>query len=159
MSGVSIKPLLAILLFFAGGSLALGQAGSTGGTIGKTDKSVGGESAAGPDAPARPHPKTERPTEKRNRTNVQLPGDSAAESSLCKALVGTWTFSNGIGVVFKAGGDLSATNADVGKWTCNSGMVAAHWRRWTDHYVVSSDRAHLSENSGLFNAALTATKN
>jgi hypothetical protein len=156
----AIKPILAILLLFAVGSLAFGQAGSTGGTIGNTNKSVSGEEgAAGPDAAARPHPKSERPLEKRNRTNVPPPGGSATERSLCEAVVGNWTFSNRIGVVFKAGGDLSATNGDVGKWTCKSGMVTARWRKWTDHYVVSSDRAHMSGNSGLLNFALSATKN
>lgn len=156
----AIKPVLAVLLLFAAGSLAFGQAGSTGGTIGKKNKSVSGEeSAAGPDAAARPHPKTERPIQKRSRANVPLPGESATEGSLCEAVVGNWTFSNRIGVVFNAGGNLSATNGDAGKWTCKSGMVTARWKKWTDHYVVSSDRAHMSGNSGLFNFALTATKN
>jgi hypothetical protein len=76
-----------------------------------------------------------------------------------KGLVGDWTFSNGIGVVFNAGGNLSSTNNDVGKWTCERGMVAAHWRKWTDHYVISSNGAHMAGNSGLLNIALTATKN
>ena len=49
MSGAATKPLLAIIIFFAGGSLAFGQAGSTGGTIGKTEKSIsGGEQAPTP---------------------------------------------------------------------------------------------------------------
>jgi hypothetical protein len=48
MSGAATKPVLAVLIFLAGGSLAFGQAGATGGTIGKTDKSVsgGGEGAS-----------------------------------------------------------------------------------------------------------------
>jgi hypothetical protein len=51
MSGAAAKPLLAIILFLAGGSLAFGQAGSTGGTIGKQDKSIsGGEGADRPRA-------------------------------------------------------------------------------------------------------------
>lgn len=46
MRGATARPLLAILIFLAGSSFALGQAGSIGGTIGKTDKSVtGGEEA------------------------------------------------------------------------------------------------------------------
>jgi hypothetical protein len=62
MSGAAAKPLLAIILFFAGGSLAFGQAGSTGGTIGKTDKSVsGGESASEPHTPTKSRSKGQRP--------------------------------------------------------------------------------------------------
>jgi hypothetical protein len=58
MSGAAVKPLLAIIILFASGSLAFGQAGSIGGTIGKTDKSVlGGESAVEPHAPAKSRPK------------------------------------------------------------------------------------------------------
>jgi len=46
------RPLLAISLLLAGRSLAFGQAGSTGGSIGKVDKSVSGaESPAEPRAP------------------------------------------------------------------------------------------------------------
>jgi hypothetical protein len=43
MSDAAAKPLLVILIFLAGSSLAFGQAGSIGGTIGKTDKSISGE--------------------------------------------------------------------------------------------------------------------
>jgi hypothetical protein len=54
MSGAPTKSLLAMLIFFALGSLAFGQAGATGGTIGKTDKSVtGGGEAASPEPRAK----------------------------------------------------------------------------------------------------------
>ncbi len=74
-------------------------------------------------------------------------------------LLGSWSFSNGVGVMFKPGGGLSSTTGDGGTWSCDNGMVAAHWGHWTDHYLVSSDGAHITGNSGLLNAALTATKN
>ena len=45
MRGATARPLLAILIFLAGSSFAFGQAGSIGGTIGKTDKSVTGAEA------------------------------------------------------------------------------------------------------------------
>ena len=51
MSGAAAKPLLAIIILLTGGSLAFGQAGSIGGTIGKTDKSVSGVEE--PRAPAK----------------------------------------------------------------------------------------------------------
>jgi hypothetical protein len=155
--GIAILALL--LAAPANGSSALAQAGSTGGIIGKTDKTLSGERATERLAPARPHPKTQRPIEKGGRSTVQLPGESATGSSPCKGLMGAWTFSNGISVVFKPGGNMSSTNNDAGKWTCENGMVAAHWSKWTDHYVMSSDGARMSGNSGLLNIALTATKN
>jgi hypothetical protein len=65
MSGAATKPFLAIIIFFACGSLVFGQAGSTGGTIGKTDKSVsGGESTAEPHTPAKSRPKGQRPIDR-----------------------------------------------------------------------------------------------
>jgi hypothetical protein len=131
---------------FANISSALAQAGSVGGSIGKQDKSIsGGEDAERPRA---------APLSKRSAAGTQ-------ETTPCKGLVGTWSFSNGVGVAFKAGGGLSSTNNDLGKWTCEGGMVAAHWRTHTDHYVISSDGAHMSGNSGWLNLniALTATKN
>jgi hypothetical protein len=57
MREAASKSLLSVIIFFAGGSLAIGQAGSTGGVIGKTDKSVsGGES------PARPRGGSDKPS-------------------------------------------------------------------------------------------------
>jgi hypothetical protein len=54
MRGAAAKSVLAVFIFFAGSSLAFAQAGSIGGTIGKTDKSVSGEeSAAEPRTPAK----------------------------------------------------------------------------------------------------------
>src|ERR1022692_1919754 len=62
MSGAATKSLLAVIIFFAGGSLAFGQAGSTGGTIGRQDKSIsGGESAAEPHTPTKSRSKGQRP--------------------------------------------------------------------------------------------------
>src|SRR5450631_776566 len=56
MSGAAIKSLLSVILLLAAGSLAFGQAGSTGGTLGKTGKSMSGE-----DSPAAPETRTKSP--------------------------------------------------------------------------------------------------
>jgi hypothetical protein len=50
MSRATTRPVLAVILFLASGSLAFGQAGSTGGIIGKTDKSVSGGEQVKPPA-------------------------------------------------------------------------------------------------------------
>jgi hypothetical protein len=147
---LGIAMLSLLLAAFANDLSVLAQSGSTGGTIGNIDKSLSGESPTEPRVPARP---------REGRTTVQSSEKSASGSLPCQKLLGAWTFSNGIGVVFKAGGDMSATNSGVGRWTCDGGMVAAHWSSWTDHYVISSDGTRMSGNSGLLNIALTATKN
>jgi hypothetical protein len=59
MSRTATKPLLAVIIFLAGGSLAFAQAGSTGGTIAKTNKSISGGAEA------------EQPTQKSPRAPPQ----------------------------------------------------------------------------------------
>ena len=143
-ASIGIISLALSHLALASSSPVHAQAGSVGGSIGKQDKSIsGGEDVDRPQVAPHSKPLVAK----------------AQETPPCKKVVGTWAFSNGIGVVFRAGGDLSSTNSDVGRWTCKDGMVAAHWQKWTDHYVISSDGIHMSGNSGLLNVALTATKN
>jgi hypothetical protein len=74
MRGAAIKSLLAVILLLAAGSLALGQAGSTGGTLGKTGKSLSGE-----DSPAAPETRTKPRTKEADRdSSDQSPGVSVA---------------------------------------------------------------------------------
>lgn len=157
---IGIAMLGLLLAGFDPDSSALAQAGSAGGSVGDTEKTLSGERSAGaPRAPAAAQPKAERRNATAARGNAAPPAETAAAGSRCQMLLGSWSFSNGVGVVFKAGGDLSSTTGDGGRWTCDNGMVAAHWAHWTDHYLVSSDGAHITGNSGLLNFGLTATKN
>ena len=116
MSGVAIRPLLAIVFFFARGLLAFGQAGSIGGTIGKSEKSVSG----GTD--------TEQPSVKQSRSGPVSGRHSVAAQSPndCRKVVGIWTFtfeksfetainSNGTGS-FGPGLDFT--------WTCSGNQFA-----------------------------------
>ncbi len=121
---------------------ALAQ-GSAGGAVGDTEKTLSGNRGAA--APAKAEPRA--------------PKEAASGGARCQSLVGSWSFSNGVGVLFKPGGGLSSTTGDGGSWTCENGMVAAHWARWTDHYLVAADGTHITGNSGLMNIALTAIKN
>jgi hypothetical protein len=154
---------IVMLCLFAGlesNSPALAQSGSVGGSVGPSEKTLSGErSAVEPAAPAPHRPTPARRAEPEHRAPAAAPKEAAAGSSRCRMLVGNWSFSNGVGVVFKPGGGLSSTTGDGGTWSCDNGMVAAHWPHWTDHYLVSSDGAHITGNSGLLNLGLTATKN
>jgi hypothetical protein len=61
----------AMLASLALGTTAFAQAGSTGGTIGKTDKSVSGEEgSAAPDSAVKPRLKGQRPSDAPVRSNV-----------------------------------------------------------------------------------------
>jgi hypothetical protein len=62
MCGLATKSLLAILIVLAGCSLVFGQAGSVGGVVGKTDKSLSGGGVA-PETQAEPRSKGERHTD------------------------------------------------------------------------------------------------
>jgi hypothetical protein len=128
---------------------ALAQAGSTGGTLGKTDKSASGGEEAPPRSDVKAEGKVRRPS-----------AESEGQKSSCRSAVGTWAFSNGASVVFKAGGAATASNGPVGKWSCDGGMVTINWGSWTDHYAISSTGNRLSGNSGYLslNLALTAEK-
>jgi hypothetical protein len=63
MSSAATRPILVVILLLAGWSLAFGQAGSTGGMIGKTDKSVSGGQVVKPPAekPQRALPQPAKP--------------------------------------------------------------------------------------------------
>jgi hypothetical protein len=151
---------IVMLAIFEPNSSVLAQSGSVGGSVGPSEKTLSGErSAVKPAAPAPHRPTAARRTEPEPRAPAAAPKEAAAGSSRCQMLVGNWSFSNGVGVVFKPGGGLSSTTGDGGTWSCDNGMVAAHWPHWTDHYLVSSDGAHITGNSGLLNFGLTATKN
>jgi hypothetical protein len=113
---------------------ALAQAGSTGGTLGKTDKSASGGRQTTPQA------------------------SSGRPLSPCRSAVGTWAFSNGVSVVIKAGDAATASNGGVGKWSCDGGMVTIDWGTHTDHYAISSAGNRMSGNGGVLQVSLTAEK-
>ena len=127
--------------------IALGQAGSIGGTIGKTDKSASGGEEVVPPSDAQAEGKVHRPSAK-----------SEGQKSPCRNALGTWAFSNGSSVVIKAGGATTASNGGVGKWSCDGGMVTIDWGSHTDHYAISSAGNRLSGNGTPFNISLTAEK-
>src|ERR1019366_6606595 len=83
-ASIGIALLALSHLAFANASLALAQAGSIGGTVGKQDKSIsGGEEAGRPRAAL--HPK--RPAAK---------AQEASSDRSCGRIVGTWTWLYGI---------------------------------------------------------------
>jgi hypothetical protein len=132
MSRAATKPVLAIIIFLAGGSLAFGQAGSTGGVIGKQDKSIsGGEEA---DRPRAAYPK--RPSAKPQET-------SSGHS--CGRIVGRWSWYLGTSesVFHKDGSAGHPASGAIGKWTCAGDTVNVVWSYQgtlrTDSITVSQD--------------------
>ena len=82
MRGAVTRPLLAVLIVLASGSLALGQAGSLGGVVGKTDKSLTGE-----EAPRHIHSAKKPPARAHTRSSARRDGDTGGMARYD----GTWT--------------------------------------------------------------------
>jgi hypothetical protein len=121
-------------LAFADLSSALAQAGSTGGTIGKQDKSVSGGNA---------------PEDSRPSTRKQKPPGSVAKNSSCGRVVGTWRWGNGATVVIKPSGSLSQSDFS-GKWTCKEGQYVFVWSTgFTDRASLSTDGNHMEAVNNL----------
>jgi len=131
MSGAVANPLLAILIFLAGGSLAFGQAGSIGGTIGKQDKSIsGGGDTDRPRAAPQPKPPAAK-------------GQEPEHS--CGKIVGRWSWYLGVSesVFYKSGSAAHPASGSTGKWTCAGDTVSVVWSYQgtvrTDRITVSQD--------------------
>jgi hypothetical protein len=126
-----IAAALGISLSAAGTSGAFAQAGSTGGTLGKTDKSVAGERD---DEPPQTH-RISRPPPR--------PKDKAvsAQDSSCKDIVGTWKWYLGLSqTTFLADGSAHNSAGAAGTWKCNGASVTATWEGGVvDRYSVSRD--------------------
>ena len=104
-----IATTLGIALSAAGASGAFAQAGSTGGTIGKQDKSVsGGEEKAEPKyQPSRVAP-------------------SHVNEAECAKLVGTWTWPGGM-TTFNADHTMRHNSGNHGTWSCKGRDVTITW--------------------------------
>lgn len=130
--------LAAGLLSAALGSIAvstnaLAQAGSTGGTIGKTDKSESG----GLPSPAEAQPR-------------KPPGASRnAPASSCSRMPGSWSWFNGITVVIRPDGTASG-GPHTASWSCANGAVVMRWSHgYTDRLSLSQDGTHLQGTNGF----------
>jgi hypothetical protein len=96
---------------------AFAQAGSTGGTIGKQDKSISsGEELQAP-VPRRPRSKPP------NSTATKQSEDGRG----CGRIVGAWKWSNNVDVVVKPDGTADATDGGHAILTCDSGMYVFKW--------------------------------
>jgi hypothetical protein len=101
------------------GGAAFAQAGSTGGTVGKEDKSVsGGEEQTAP----------------KSQTHRSASAPAAAKPSGCGQVVGAYKGYSGIITVIKADGTTTLATGQEGIWTCANGRVTIVWNHgFTDH--------------------------
>jgi hypothetical protein len=127
---IVIALLFGILMSFSSSS-AWSQAGSTGGTIGKQDKSLsGGDEESAP----RPNTRAAKPAPAKARPS----GDTD-----CHRIVGTWKSDyNGVVLVFAQDGTAVTNGGTEGPnftWTCSGGVARDNSDLNSDTYAVSPD--------------------
>jgi hypothetical protein len=109
--------LLLWLFVAAQQQVAFAQAGSTGGVIGKQDKSVSGSEEPQAPSPARSASKPSNVTSAKH----------SEESGGCGRIVGRWTWSNNLDVIVKSSRTADATNGGHATLTCDGGMYVFKW--------------------------------
>jgi hypothetical protein len=141
-SAIGFICTMAVLL--AGAGIALGQAGSAGGSVGKTDKSVSGGEVTAP-APKPHHTGAAKP-----------PGKTAdTAGSACQRAVGTWTWALGTTTIFRPEGTGKNSSGNTATWTCSDGIFVAKWLTTTGGYLgtdritPAADGKSLTVNSSL----------
>jgi hypothetical protein len=150
MTMIQCRFLQVVLAFgmFAMPCVAQVQPGSTGGSIGKTDKSVsGGEE--------RQVPSSARSTSTPNAT----PSKRAEDNSGCGRITGTWKWSNNIDVVVKSNRTADATDGGHARLTCDSGMYVFNWQGGgnVSRMTLGTDGKRLS-GRGFFGAESAVRK-
>lgn len=125
-----------VLGSFAVTAEAFAQAGSAGGTIGKTGKSQSGSLEA---------PSVRR--EPQARTQARPP--RAVTVSSCSKMPGSWSWFNGGTVVIRPDGTASGGRHSA-TWSCTNGAVVMHWSHgYTDRLRLSGDGSHLEGTNGF----------
>jgi hypothetical protein len=106
--------------------LAAAQAGSTGGTIGKTNKSVSGGDT------------TKQTVTSRGQLSS---GRGGNQGGACRKMVGTWNWDGG-DAVFDPDGSarFSGIMTHTANWRCSEGLVIVVWSNGiTDRITVAPD--------------------
>ena len=126
----------------------LAQAGSTGGTLGKTDQSLSG---GGPKAPSA---KAEREAPKAIAPD-KAKGQGAG---LCSRVVGNWKYTS-IGsydVTLRLGGTGTSSSGQTATWTCANGRATVTWSAgFVDNLKVMPDGNHLLGSNSLGGISVT----
>lgn len=135
MRRASIGIAMLALSHLVSASAALAQAGSTGGTVGKQDKSASGVSPAVESTPA----------PKKPRSSYSSANDAAAKanSESCGRISGTWQWWNGGETVFRMDGTANHTSGLTATWTCSNGNYVVSWSTGIDKLRISPDGKRL----------------
>ena len=136
-----IAAALGIALSAAGTSGAFAQAGSAGGTIGKSDKSISGG--------------REEHQRSRGQRREQVPAPhhaSRAEpnNAGCQRVVGTWNWFLGGDTVFYGDRTGRSASGPTFTWTCSGDSYVLTWSHgFVDHLRISPDGKRLDGSNGI----------
>lgn len=163
-----MRILIAVLILAVADQAAFAQAGSVGGTIGKTDKSVSGDQdqpSARRERHASPSPGADSKSKSagrkaQSRTQAGDESSAAPARSSCGNIVGTWSWPNGSVMAFyKNGGAGTAGKPPGGTWRCSGSKIIAVFNNGgRDQYVVAPDGNSLSFTTNWLPGTYTATR-
>jgi hypothetical protein len=131
-----IAAAVGVALLSVDASGVFAQAGSTGGTLGNTDKSISG-SREEPGRAGSDHETVPR----RHRTDA---GNQSG--ARCANIAGSWSWFNGTTTI--TGSSIAHTNGDTGSWHCSDGVYVLTWRSGVvDHLTLSDNGKRLAGNN------------
>jgi hypothetical protein len=132
--------VIASMISCASAGTAAAQAGSTGGSIGKQDKSISGSERAAVPRPAK--------TQRQGRSKPS-PAPSRSPQTSCRSIVGTWaSWASGIygkkDTKIKADGTIEHPTSK-GTWSCAGGEYIHTWDSFgvRGPYTLSPDGKRL----------------
>lgn len=121
---------------------AFAQAGSTGGTLGNTDKSISGERQEEPSSQPKSREAKPRAAPKEPRNAL------ASRNTGCQGIVGTWAWHYVLGTtetVFNSDGTGTSSTGLTNSWVCSGSLVTIKWSHgFTDRAEISRDGRSLS---------------
>lgn len=127
---------------------AFAQAGSTGGTVGNTDKAISG---GGEEQPAQRH-RTIAPRPRAAAPSAQR--EQETKHASCRDIVGRWSWVVGTETVFNGDGTAQNNAGFTAKWICADGVVVVTWNHGVTNKVeISRDRNSLTIDGGSFSSA------
>jgi hypothetical protein len=119
---------------------AFAQAGSIGGTLGNSDKSISGERREEPAAPASPH---------RQHTPADTRANTKSAGGGCGPILGKWLFSNGVTVIVNANKTTTQSDGFSATVSCADGVYTFTWPLGSAHMTLSANGRTMSGMSSL----------
>jgi hypothetical protein len=118
---------------------SLGQAGSTGGTVGKQDKSISG---------AGDEPESSRLAAPRHKSTEAPLSKSSKTADRCGHFAGSYSAPFNTVSIYKSDGTAANSAGLQATWTCTAGVVIVNWNTgYVDHLSLSGGSGYSASNN------------